>query len=44
MYSELQETVAAITALTPEVPVVGLVLGSGLGAYADTFERRTVVP
>jgi purine-nucleoside phosphorylase len=44
MHRELQETVAAIKALTPEVPVVGLVLGSGLGAYADTFERRTVVP
>jgi purine-nucleoside phosphorylase len=44
MYKQLQETVAAITALTSEIPVVGLVLGSGLGDFADTFQRRTVIP
>jgi purine-nucleoside phosphorylase len=44
MYRQLQETVAAITALTTEIPAVGLVLGSGLGDFADTFQHRTVIP
>ena len=34
----------AVTARHPGVPVLGLILGSGLGPYADTFRNRTVVP
>lgn len=44
MYSRIQETVSAIVARHPEPPVVGLILGSGLGSYADTFQDRTVMP
>ena len=40
----LKETVAVIRARAAEPPVVGLILGSGLGAYADSFARRTVIP
>lgn len=35
------ETIAARTSLRP---VVGVVLGSGLGAFADTLGDRTVIP
>jgi purine-nucleoside phosphorylase len=44
MHERIQETVAAIVARYPERPALGLILGSGLGAYADTFEKRTVIP
>ena len=44
MYGQIQETAAYIRARYSERPAVGLILGSGLGSYADTFERRTVMP
>jgi purine-nucleoside phosphorylase len=44
MYAKLQETVAAIRDRHPGVPALGLILGSGLGPYADRFRNRKVVP
>jgi len=44
MYEQIQETVAFIRGRCAERPVLGLILGSGLGPYADTFERPTVIP
>jgi purine-nucleoside phosphorylase len=44
MHAKLQETVAAVTTRHPGVPALGLILGSGLGAYADRFRNSTVVP
>jgi purine-nucleoside phosphorylase len=44
MYKQIQETVAAIRARYQEPPTLGLILGSGLGPYADTFEQRTAIP
>jgi purine-nucleoside phosphorylase len=43
-YKDLQQTAAVVAARHAELPAVGLVLGSGLGPFADTFERRTVIP
>ncbi len=43
MYANVQETVTAITARHATPPVVGLILGSGLGAYADTLRNSTVI-
>jgi len=44
--SELNEAVATIRrALPPDAkPTVGLILGSGLGAFADTLDARVAVP
>jgi purine-nucleoside phosphorylase len=44
--TELEQAVAAIRrALPPSAkPTVGLILGSGLGAFADTLDARVVVP
>ena len=44
--SELQEAVAAVQRALPAnaTPTVGLILGSGLGAFADTLEGRVAVP
>ena len=44
MYKQIQETVAAIRARFKERPALGLILGSGLGPYAETFEQRTTIP
>ena len=44
MYSKIEETVALIRARCRQQPVLGLILGSGLGAYADSFRDRTVIP
>jgi purine-nucleoside phosphorylase len=44
LYTNLQETVAAITARHPQPPQLGLVLGSGLGAYAETLDHKTIIP
>jgi len=40
----IQETVTAARSKSPLVPKVGLVLGSGLGAYADTLKDLVKVP
>jgi purine-nucleoside phosphorylase len=44
--SELNEAVAAIRRALPAdaKPTVGLILGSGLGAFADTLDARVAVP
>jgi purine-nucleoside phosphorylase len=44
--SELNEAVAAIRRALPAdaKPTIGLILGSGLGAFADTLEARVAVP
>jgi len=44
VYSKIEETVALIRARCRQQPVLGLILGSGLGAYADSFRDRTVIP
>ena len=44
LHARIQETVTAVVARCPERPAVGLILGSGLGAYADTFRKRVVIP
>jgi purine-nucleoside phosphorylase len=40
----IRETVAAIRARRAQRPQLGLILGSGLGAYADRLARRTEIP
>ncbi len=44
MYARIQQTAAAIRAQHSQSPVIGLILGSGLGSYADTFTCRTEIP
>jgi purine-nucleoside phosphorylase len=44
MNARIQEARAAIRSRIAVLPQVGLILGSGLGAYADTFEERIVIP
>lgn len=44
MHTRIQETIAAIRKLHGERPLLGMILGSGLGAYAETFRKRTVIP
>jgi purine-nucleoside phosphorylase len=42
--ARLDETVRAVRAKSPLAPRVGLVLGSGLGAFADTLEGAQKIP
>jgi purine-nucleoside phosphorylase len=44
MQSKIRQTVAAIQKRHPARPRLGLILGSGLGAYADTLQCKTVIP
>jgi purine-nucleoside phosphorylase len=44
VYSKLKETVDSIRGRYSRPPALGLILGSGLGAYADCFEDRTIIP
>ena len=44
MYSAIRETVDTIRLYSDQKPVLGLILGSGLGFYADTLEDRIVLP
>ncbi len=44
VYARLQETVGAIRKRHAARPQLGLILGSGLGPYADSFEPKTVIP
>ncbi len=44
MYAKIQQTVSAIRAQHSQRPLIGLILGSGLGSYADTFTGRTEIP
>jgi purine-nucleoside phosphorylase len=42
--SNFQETVSAIVTRHSRPPSVGLILGSGLGDFAETLENRTSIP
>jgi purine-nucleoside phosphorylase len=44
VYSAIRETADFIRARCPQQPVLGIILGSGLGAYADSFQDRTLIP
>ncbi len=44
MYARLQETVAAIRGKYAGRPVLGMILGSGLGAYSQTFKNAVTIP
>jgi purine-nucleoside phosphorylase len=45
LYEQLEETAAAIRARAPGfAPKVGVILGSGLGGFADDFAGKIVVP
>ncbi len=44
MYQKLQESAAYLRACLPAAPTVGLVLGSGLGGFADRIENPVVIP
>ncbi len=44
MYSTIQETVDSIRAHCRQQPVLGIILGSGLGAFADSLQNRVVIP
>jgi purine-nucleoside phosphorylase len=41
--STIQETVDSIRARCRQQPVLGIILGSGLGAFADSFSDQTVI-
>ncbi len=43
-HADYEQAVAVIRALTSLQPVVGLVLGSGLGGLADTIQDRVAIP
>ncbi|MBM4377712.1 MAG: purine-nucleoside phosphorylase [Deltaproteobacteria bacterium] len=45
LYDQMQETLGVVRARAPGFsPQVGIILGSGLGDFADTLEGRTVIP
>ncbi len=43
-HSKIQEAVAAVRHRHTQQPLVGLILGSGLGSYAGTLTKRTEIP
>ncbi|HKA88118.1 MAG TPA: purine-nucleoside phosphorylase [Haliangiales bacterium] len=43
LYEQLHVAVAAIRAIDPRPPTLGIVLGSGLGGFADRLARRTAI-
>jgi purine-nucleoside phosphorylase len=43
LYDQIQEAAAVIRACAPAAPQVGLILGSGLGGFADTLEQRVSI-
>jgi purine-nucleoside phosphorylase len=44
LHERLQHTCAAVRARTTLTPHLGLVLGSGLGAFADALDQRVAIP
>lgn len=44
LQTQIQETAAFITAKTRIKPVIGIILGTGLGALADEIEKEVVIP
>ncbi len=43
-YEEMEEAAAFVAARCPVTPTLGVVLGSGLGAFADTIEAPVRIP
>lgn len=43
LYDRVHEAARAVRARTDFMPKVGLILGSGLGAYADNFEKSVAI-
>lgn len=44
IYDQIKEAVAFIESRCPLSPEAGVVLGSGLGEFAETLEEKTVIP
>jgi purine-nucleoside phosphorylase len=44
VYSKIKETVDFVRARCIQAPALGLILGSGLGAFADSLKDRAVIP
>ncbi len=44
VYSAIRETVDTIHLYSQQKPMLGLILGSGLGSFADNFKNPTVIP
>ena len=44
VYQELKETVEFVRTQSPQRPSLGIVLGSGLGLFADSIAQKTVIP
>ncbi len=44
LYDQIQQTVAAVKQKSSLVPKVGIILGSGLGGFADSLSEKTVIP
>ena len=44
LYDRINESVNFIKSRAKVSPEVGVVLGSGLGEFADTLEEKTVIP
>lgn len=43
-YERVMESAAYLTAILPERPTIGIILGSGLGGLVDLMENTTVIP
>jgi len=43
LYERVHAAARAIRERTPAIPQVGLILGSGLGGFADTFDQPTAI-
>ncbi len=43
-YEQMKEAVEFIKSKTPLQPEVGIILGSGLGEFAESLEEKTVIP
>ncbi|MCK4761778.1 MAG: purine-nucleoside phosphorylase [Candidatus Aminicenantes bacterium] len=44
IYDQINEAAAFVKSRTALLPDVGVVLGSGLGEFAETLEKKTVIP
>jgi purine-nucleoside phosphorylase len=44
LIKQIEESLLAIRAVDPRKPSIALVLGSGLGSYADDLEEKTEIP
>jgi len=44
VYEKLRETVDSIRSRCGRQPAIGLILGSGLGAFAESFRERAILP